>query len=397
MKKVLFFLCLFFSSTLVYALPKISSTNVYLYQMDKGEVLYEKEASKEVSIASLTKIMTASVALELIDNLDETVTLTSKDFKGLWEANASQAGFKVGEKVTYRDLLYGLLLPSGAECALALSNHLVGSEEAMVQKMNEKAASLNLSHTHFQNTTGLDEEGHYSTAEEVSIILLDALKKDDFKEVFTSREYDTSNGKHHFLSTLEKNVQNYDIDVSYIKGSKTGYTYDAGLCLASIAEEGENHYLLITLGADYKSKIPYQVLDSDALYSYFFNSYAYQKILTKGEKLKTIVDENGEEHTYYATKDVELYLPKDTSIQTKYEGLELLTYDMKKGDKIGEFVVSNGEKVLAQETFYLEDVIVKPKEIPWTLLLTILGILLFLGILIKISRRKKRKKKAIHH
>lgn len=393
MRKVVFFFLLLFSSTIVYALPSISSTNVYFYQMDKGEVLYEKDAQKEVSIASLTKIMTASVALDLIENLEEKVTLKNADFKGLWEANASQAGFRVGETVTYRDLLYGLLLPSGAECALALSNHLVGSEEAFALKMNEKASQLGLEHTKFQNTTGLDEEGHYSTAEEVATILLDALKNPEFVTIFSAREYDTSNGRHHFVSTLEKNVASYDLDISYIKGSKTGYTYDAGLCLASIAEDGEDHYLLVTLGADYKAGKPYQVIDSNALYQYFFENYAYQKVLTKGEKLKTIADENGELHDYYATSDIELYLPKNVEIKSKYDGLELLTYDMEVGSEIGKYTVFSNEEVLAEETFRLEEKIVKPRQYPNIFILVGVAILFLLLILILIHRKKKKKKK----
>ena len=281
MKKIILFFCLFFLSFPVYAIPSISSTNVYFYEIDREEVLYEKGAKEKISIASLTKLMTALVALDEIKDLDAKVTLTANDFKGLVEAHASQAGFRIGEVVTYRDLLYGLLLPSGAECALALSNHLVGSENAMVQKMNEKASTLGLQNTHFVNTTGLDEEGHYSTLEEVAIILREGLKNPDFEKIFSSRKYTTSNKNHTFESTLEKNSRIAKIDTSYIQGSKTGYTYDAGLCLASVASHDGEQYLLITAGADYKSGKPNQVIDSDKLYQYFFTNYEYKGCLKR--------------------------------------------------------------------------------------------------------------------
>ena len=90
------------------AIPEVKSENIYFYSLDKEETLYEKDASEEISIASLTKLMTAIVALEKIEDLDQTITLTSKDFKGLREQNASVAGFKIGEEVTYQDLSYCL-------------------------------------------------------------------------------------------------------------------------------------------------------------------------------------------------------------------------------------------------------------------------------------------------
>ena len=136
MKKVLSFLLvfiLFIAKTSALELD-ISSKNAILYNLDNGEILYEKNADEKASIASLTKIMTALVALENIDNLDEQVIITKDDFEGLIEANAVTAGFTVGEVVTYRDLLYGLLLPSGADAAKALARNIAGSEEAFIEK-----------------------------------------------------------------------------------------------------------------------------------------------------------------------------------------------------------------------------------------------------------------------
>lgn len=186
MKKLFFFFLLVCYQVSVFAIPKVESPYIYFYHLDRGEVLYEQDSKEEIAVASLTKIMTSLVALDLITNLDAEVILTSKDFKGLKEANASVAGFFVGEKVTYRDLLYGLLLPSGADAALALANHLVGSEDAFVDKMNEKAKNLNLEHTHFINTTGLDSDGHYSSVEDIAIILKEALKNQEFEKIFTT-------------------------------------------------------------------------------------------------------------------------------------------------------------------------------------------------------------------
>ncbi len=160
MKKVLSFLLIFilFASKANALELNISSKNAILYNMDSGEVIYEKDADEKASIASLTKIMTALITLENIDDLDRQVMLTSDDFKGLAEANAVTAGFTKGEIVTYRDLLYGLLLPSGADAAKVLARNVLGSEEKFIEKMNEKAKEMNLKTTHFSTVIGLDDE-----------------------------------------------------------------------------------------------------------------------------------------------------------------------------------------------------------------------------------------------
>ena len=141
----------------------ITSSNAVMYNLNDNEIIYEKNKDEEVSIASLTKIMTCIVALENIDNLDEKIVLTNKDFEGLIEQNAAQAGFRVGEEVTYKDLLYGLMLPSGADAAQALARNIAGSNEEYVELMNKKVKELKLKHTHFVNTTGLDIDNHYSS------------------------------------------------------------------------------------------------------------------------------------------------------------------------------------------------------------------------------------------
>lgn len=394
MKKLFFFFLLVCYQVSVFAIPKVESPHIYFYHLDRGEVLYEQDSKEEIAVASLTKIMTSLVALDLITDLDAEVILTSKDFKGLKEANASVAGFFVGEKVTYRDLLYGLLLPSGADAALALANHLVGSEDAFVDKMNEKAKNLNLEHTHFINTTGLDSDGHYSSVEDIAIILKEALKNQEFEKIFTTKKYITSNSRHTFKSTLSKTATTYKLDVSYILGSKTGYTYDAGLCLASIAKHNGETYLLVTANADYKAHKPYHIMDADKLYKFFFENYEYKTLLEKGQKLKTIVDVNELEHDFFSDKEIIRYLPKNSVIDYQYNGLELIDYDIEKGSKIGEYQVLVDNKLVDKQEFFLDEKVIRPKTFPWLWVGIGVGIvLLLIIILITISRRKKRMRK----
>ena len=155
-KYIIFIFLIFFLPLTVFGL-EINSKYVYFYNIDRDDVIYELNSTDEIAIASMTKIMTAIVAIENIANLDSTVTLTSKDFKGLKEANASTADFEKGEVVTYRDLLYGLMLPSGADAANALAIHISGSVNNYVNLMNQKAKTLGLNNTSFKKSSDLSK------------------------------------------------------------------------------------------------------------------------------------------------------------------------------------------------------------------------------------------------
>ena len=178
MKKILMFLCCFFVFTTNILALEINSSNAVVYNLNEDEIVFEKNSNEVISIASLTKIMTTIVAIENIKNLDEKVTIKSRDFVTLYEEGASLAGFEVGQTVTYRDLLYGTFLPSGAEATQALAFNLTGSIESFVELMNQKATEIGLTNTHFANTTGLDNKDNYSTVVDVAKLLKYALKND---------------------------------------------------------------------------------------------------------------------------------------------------------------------------------------------------------------------------
>lgn len=210
MKKfLLLILCSFFGILNVGAIElNLYSDNAIIYNYDLEEVIYEKNADEVISVASLTKIMSTIVLIENINDLDTTVVLNSSHFKGLIEKNASLAGFYIGQKVTYRDLIYGTMLPSGAEAVQTLAIEVFGSNEKLVEKMNEKTLALNLTNTHFVNPFGLDDDGHYSTVKDIATILKYALKNDFFKEVYTTRKYLTSDAKITLYSTIVSPFKN---------------------------------------------------------------------------------------------------------------------------------------------------------------------------------------------
>jgi D-alanyl-D-alanine carboxypeptidase len=327
---------------------EISSKHAVLYNLDEDKVIYEKDSNSRTSIASMTKIMTCLVALENIKDLNGEVTITSDMLKGLREANASVAGFYVGEKLTYLDLLYGLMLPSGADAAQALAITTSGSVDNFVAKMNSKASSLGLKNTHFTNTTGLDSNNHYSTVVDVATILKEALKNDIFKKIFTTRKYVTSNKRH----TLNMTFTRKNYDTSFILGGKTGYTDAAGLCLASISKYNDVNYLLVTSEASTKSGIDH-LKDAKTIYTYYFNNYSNREVLVSGEEIVNLKINEEKYINYKTTNSIKKYLPNNCVIKKEYNGLKEITEDINLGDKLGTYKVSCGDEELYSEDIYL--------------------------------------------
>lgn len=242
-------------SALSVNLDKLYSPCAILIDPGTGKIIAGHNSEEKMYPASLTKLMTALLAVEQTDDLDDIITLSSDFFQGLHEADASLAGFEPGEDVRLKDLLYGVLLPSGAECCLAFSHIIAGSEEEFVKLMNKKAKELGMNHTHFCNSTGLHNDDHYSTVGDIAVLLKYALKNNIFREAFTSSRYSTLPSLCHpdgftFYSTLSENMSGAEVIGGEILGGKTGYTQEAGLCLASLARVNGKEYILVTAGAD---------------------------------------------------------------------------------------------------------------------------------------------------
>jgi D-alanyl-D-alanine carboxypeptidase (penicillin-binding protein 5/6) len=232
----------------------------------------QKNSEDKIYPASLTKMMTAIVAIESLPDLNEKIKLTSSTFRGLYEADASMAGFQPGEEVRAIDLLYGVLLPSGAECCVALADQIAGSEEDFVRLMNQKAADLGMVNTHFENATGLHNDNHYTTVKDLAVLLSYALKNDTFREIFTSSRHSTQPTNLHpygitLNSILFEELNDQNMTGREILGGKTGYTGEAGLCLASLARVDEQEYILVSAGAkgDHHSE-QYNITDALAVY-----------------------------------------------------------------------------------------------------------------------------------
>lgn len=252
-----------------------SKNAILISANENHQILLEKNSTETVYPASLTKIMTTIVAIERMNNLQRTIQLEPTIFHTLSEQGASMAGFSPNEQVSALDLLYGTMLPSGAEAAISLANEIAGSEQAFTEMMNQKAVELGMSNTHFTNVTGLHNAEHYTTVKDMAILLEHALKNDTFRAIFTSERHSTTPTNKHpngitFNSTLFKNIDALaaaNFGNFSILGGKTGYTEEAGLCLASLAQKNGQEYILITTGANGSHETSqYNIEDALTLY-----------------------------------------------------------------------------------------------------------------------------------
>ena len=315
---------------------EINSSHAILYNMNENTVLFEKDADTRTYIASLTKIMTTIVAIENIDDINESVTIPYEGLEGLIEANASVAGFKLGQTVTYKDLLYGILLPSGADAAKTVAYYIAGSEEKFVDLMNEKAENLGLTNTHFANTSGLDTDNHYSTVRDISIILKYALQNETFKEIYTTNTYTTSDNSLTFKSVYSNYLNRYSLENKYVYGSKTGYTTLAGYCLSTIANYDGVEYMLITTNADGTSNYPLHIMDAQMIYDYYTSNYHYLDIINESDTLITLDTKNSKEDKLEikANETISKYLNNEITkddFTFDYSGLKEVDYFTDKG------------------------------------------------------------------
>lgn len=251
---------------------EIYSAKAILIDLSNHEILCEKASNDMAYPASLTKIMTSIIAIENLSDLEERISLSRDIFDDLDQTDASMAGFAPNEEVMAIDLLYATMLPSGAETAIALADHISGSEKDFVKLMNRKADSLGMENTHFTNVTGLHHWNHYTTAKDMAVLLEYALQNETFREIFTRKSYciHSTNLKpsgFSFQSTMFQEMASAEFDGGEILGGKTGYTNEAGLCLASLAEKNGQEYILITMGANGNHESE-QYNITDALYIY---------------------------------------------------------------------------------------------------------------------------------
>lgn len=230
----------------------LNSDFALLLRLSDDKILLDKAGTEKMYPASMTKIMTALVAIENLPDLDEEITVTAEEINPVYEMGASLAGFNAGETVTVRDLLYGVLLPSGAEACAAIADRVAGSQEAYVEMMNQKAAELGMENTHFVTDSGLHDPDHYTTCYDIAKLLEYAIQNETFRTIFTAHTYTTTATDYHpqgidLHSTTFAQLDTDQLENGgVIQGGKTGFEDAAGRCLASLAEIDGEEYILVT-------------------------------------------------------------------------------------------------------------------------------------------------------
>lgn len=317
---ILFVLLTFFIPKMVFA---YSAESMIAMDIDSGRILYEQNAYKEKLIASTTKIMTSIVAIEQMD-LDTEITVDERVLK----AYGSGIYIEIGEVMSLRDLLYGLMLRSGNDAAIVIACGVAGSMESFVMKMNEKAYELGMSHTKFYNAHGLEEndgKGNTSTAYDMALLMRYAMQNEHFREITSSKSYvGKSNKKTYHWTNKNKLLNQYE----YTTGGKTGFTEKARRTLVTSASKEGRNIAIVTLndGNDFQDhKNLYEVLFSD-----FSSIFVLKKDDFKVPNLKEY-----KEDILYIERDVKMLVTKEeeNDIRIEYEMFSLDDYSS--GDNVG--------------------------------------------------------------
>lgn len=289
------------------------STNYIFLDADTGQVLSAKKQDEQISIASLTKMMTVLLAIENSSSLNQTVTITDEMIDGLYEEQASVAGYVTGDTATILDLCYAAAIPSAADAANALAIQIGGSFEKFYQMMNDKAAQLGMDHTVFKSAHGLDREGQYSTVEDVSKLLRYALQNPTFKEVFSTKEHTTQATTYYpfgipLASTIWAYADTYGYNLTNLSGGKTGYTLQAGRCIAYWATVNDMNIIAVTAGASTNVEQYSNLSDTQtALTS--LASWHKKTILKKNDVVSTI-----EYKSFMHTANIDVKMDKDITL-----------------------------------------------------------------------------------
>ena len=338
MKKiVLLFLILFPLS--IYAI-ETSARSAILMDLDSNRILYEKNVVDVRSVASISKIMTAVVAIES-GKLDDIVIVGDE----IDSAYGSGIYIQKGEQLTLRDLVYGLMLRSGNDAALAIAKFVGEDVDNFVIMMNDKAKELKMTNTTFNNPSGLDKDkGNYSTAYDMAILTSYAMKNPVYRKITSTKKYTIKTNKNTYV-WINKNklLSRY----KYTTGGKTGYTEIARRTLVTTASKDNVNLVVVTLndGNDWQ--------DHQNLFEYGFNNFTSLKILSKG--IINIYNEDFYDDYDLYIKNNYYYLinnQEEDSLNLKYE-LEKKR-KIKNNDKVGLVKVYYGDKKIHEEDIYVK-------------------------------------------
>lgn len=352
MKKIVFILISLFSFIFIKNVSavemEISAKSAILVDFNTGKVLYSKNENEPLAMASMTKVMSMLLIMEKIDDgslkYDDIVEISTESSS----MGGSQIFLNPGDKYKVVDLLKGVAMASANDAVVALAEKTYGSKEHFIEAMNKKAESLGLKNTHFVNVHGLDEEGHYSSAYDMSVMARELLKHEkilDFTRVY--EEYLTKpDGSQIWLVNTNKLVRFYD----GVDGLKTGFTQNAGYCLTATGKKNNLRLISVVMGEE---SIEKRSSDTVKLLNYGFNTFKVNLIKNKSEILGKVNVQKGKKENVdvvLVNDLIELLNASDKPSNYKFKILvDKITAPVKKGDVIGKVKVLNDNGILISQ------------------------------------------------
>lgn len=325
----------------------LDSQGVFVFNTETDTPMYEKAADARMSPASTTKIMTALVVLEMCaDPKSEIITCPDTSmFTYIIEDGGVQMQLVRGEELTAYDVLTGMMLNSYCDAADLLAWHFGGKNlQTFIDKMNEKAAAMGLKNTHFENAHGLHGNNHYSSPRDIALILEAAMENDLFREIISTRSYTIPANSRHKERKLRYTVDIYyersDYYLPAYVGGKSGFTDQAGRCLATYSEKDGVSYVSVLLGANLDTNRNYNEnmawVETHTLISYLYRNFEMRTVMEKGKRVDSvgIIDSDrrlnvavGEEIRMLLRQDAEpdyrLELPDEISVEEVADGKEV--------------------------------------------------------------------------
>lgn len=338
MKKILILCSLF-----IIFIPKVeastsSASSYILMDQTTGRVLKSKDMNSKRLIASITKIMTAIIAIES-GKLEDIVIVD----ESILSSYGSGIYIEVGEELTLKDLVYGLMLRSGNDAAAMIATYISGSSEEFVNLMNKKAKELGMNNTTFYNPSGLPTpSGNYSSVYDMALLTRYAMKSDIYREITSTKEYKVTTNKKTYVWYNKNKLLNYD----YVTGGKTGYTEESGRTLVSTASIDNMNLIVVTIrdSDDWNTHLE--------LYNYAKDNYYAYRVLNKN-KFKIYGESYYKDSTFYINNDVYIPLLKsETKSLTSHIILERKD-NYNNNDKIGKNQILLGDSLLYEEDIYI--------------------------------------------
>ena len=403
---------------------EVEAQAAYLYNLSTETLIYEKNADMRLAPASLVKLMTAILTFEMVDDLDGTeITAPAYIYDELYLSGASTADIRRGETMSVRKLLYALLMQSAAEAASILADYLGDSSiPYFVEMMNEKAAEIGCTNTHFVNPHGLHDDDQYTTAYDMYLIARYAMQVPGLMEICETTRYQLGPTNIHdenywMLTTNQMMVQGSQYYYEPVRGIKTGTLWEVGGNFVSTASQGGYEYLLVLLGApafdDEGNSLPVKqvFVETKEIYEWAFSSFREKTLMDKGKELTELPLElcwgkdfikvmSGDRFTVLLPDEVEA-----SSVILEYELPDTLRAPIQKGDEVGQAkLMLAGEevgriRVLAAETverstaLYVLDVIKTVTSSFWfKFLVLFFGLLLIAYISLAVIRNRNRRR-----